>query len=244
MYRIKAANKTIFTSYSRSLEENEKTFRQNVPQPLVLALNSTNPETALLLLERGADPNVLTQEAYRYLHATYRYNTKAESALDLVRQKLKVLREYKGEAVSAVKPMLPEGIDTYLERFEAGSYQHWVISDDIQTKQAEVRRGQRKFKRDLSKAMDSTGKAEKMEAIQEIIATLEKIERTMLDKGAKRFEELQPDYSSTPDGDAYNTSFRRATTVPIAEKDAYEYNFGFQQANDLTTARRDAYVKL
>lgn len=212
----------------------------------MLALNSINPEIALLLLERGADPNVLTQTAYRYLHATYRYGSKGESALDLVREKLKLLREYEGDGVSAAMPVLPEGIDTYLERFEAGSYQHWVVSDAIQTKQTEVRREQRKFKRDLSKAMDSTGKAEKMEAIQEIIATLEKIERTMLDKGAKRFEELHPDHRETPSGDTYNTSFglHRRTTAPVVEKERYEYQFGFQQANDLTPARGAAYVKL
>jgi len=213
----------------------------------MLALNSINPEIALLLLERGADPNALTQATHSYLIASYRQDFKGESALDLVREKLKVLRGYKGDAGSPVMPTLPDGIDTYLERFGVGTYQHWVISDHIQSKRKGLRREQRQFKKDLSKAMDSTGKAEKLEAIQEIIATLEKIERTMLDKGAKRFEELHPDHRQTPGGDTYNTSFsflQRVGTAPIVEKEQYKYDFGFQQANDLTTARRDAYIKL
>ena len=166
--------------------------------------------------------------------------------MDVLREKLRTLREYKGENPVLVKPALPEGLDTYLERFEAGSYKHWVVSDSIKKERKTFRKSMKEYNKQMLEAevKDSPGVAEKLEAIQEIIAQLEEIERSLLEKGAKTFEELHPEYRQTPSGNAlvYTSSQPPAT---VSEKKApYEYVFSFQKANDVTKARRDAYIEL
>lgn len=91
----------LFTKMEQQLsgfEANQKRFNQMMEQPLLVALKSSNPAAALVLLERGADPNVITPSSHSYLGGAMYSRFEPESALDIVNSQLKALREYLGEA--------------------------------------------------------------------------------------------------------------------------------------------------
>lgn len=242
MTRLKSAKQSAnMGNRLRTLEENQKSYKQMVEQPLILALKSTNPESAIALLERGADPNVVTSTSQYYMQASWYSRFTAETALDLANKHLKVLREYKGEA--SLCPRLPDGADTYLEKFKEGTYQHWVVSKEID-------KLREKFQKDLKvyeeNKADKTNKApgveEKESAIAEAIKTMEKVKEVLLAKGAKTFVEAYPEFKDRFESASTNHWNYGAMGNKTAEP--YKFTFSFANVNDVTEARKEAYLKL
>ncbi|KAK0655741.1 hypothetical protein B0T16DRAFT_397626 [Cercophora newfieldiana] len=240
---LKSVRQSTWSNRLSSFEENQKRFNASTEQPLIVALRSSKLESALLLLEKGADPNVITSASHAYMQSSWRRDG-GESALDLVTALLKTLRAYKGEKVATVvRPIQPDNIDTYLDEFKEGSYQRWIVSNDIDKEQKVHRQRLKQYEKDLANSGTVVkGAEEKMSAIKDAIATLEKIEGVMRAKGAKTFGQLFPDYRDI---------LGRATSPSVypswhdAKKvDPYKYVFSFRSVNDVTAARHVAYLKL
>jgi hypothetical protein len=84
----------------------------------------------------------------------------------------------------------------------------------------------------------------KREAIQEAIETLERIEKVLLEKGAKTYKDLFPEEAKKekdhPNYNAYNHINNENTDV----KNRYAYDFSFSNVIDVTPARKAAYLDL
>lgn len=242
MFRLKSARQSVIRDQLKSFEENEKRFNSTMEQPLIIAIKSPTPESALILLERGADPNVITATSYTYMQNPWS-KYPGQSALDVVSEQLGTLLFYKEPATKAVRPLRPDGIDTYLEKFQEGTYQHWVISDDIRDKMEDHQRKIKKYEEEEEKSRPTPGLLEKDEAIKKAIATLEKIEAALLAKGAKTFTEIYPDYKPDYSG-SNNYTYRLHNSEDPVTKSVYEYFFTFQEVTDVTKARQTAYLEL
>ncbi|KAK3372503.1 hypothetical protein B0H63DRAFT_299088 [Podospora didyma] len=234
-----AKNSTTMEHQLGTFEVNQKRFKEMLEQPLILALTSSNPASALELLERGADPNIITCSSHQYMERTWYRNVKAESALDIVTQQLKELRDYKGEVAALPEANLPDGIDTYLDNFTAGSYKHWLVSSKIDLDKKTHREQQEIAEKNRTSLLGSLGVPKKEVAIKEAITTLEQIEKTLLDRGSKTFSELYPDYDNRFAG-LGNPDYKSndVKTVP------YKHVFSFTGVNDVTEARNTAYIEL
>ncbi|KAL2193610.1 hypothetical protein P885DRAFT_63806 [Corynascus similis CBS 632.67] len=145
-----------------SLAENESIFKRMVEQPLIFALSSPEPETAIELLERGADPNVLIKER-QYSWGAPRPN--GGCALDIYQQ---------DAAQAPARHTLPEGIDTYLDRFEEGTYQYWVVSRAIDNRRNSYEQQLEAYEKQRAAYEKPLGDRRKEAAIAEAILKLEK----------------------------------------------------------------------
>ncbi|KAK3995506.1 Ankycorbin [Cladorrhinum sp. PSN332] len=250
---LKAAKQSAnIMSSLNTFENNQSLFLRTTEQPLIAAINSANPATALALLERGADPNVVTLESHTQMQNQYSRVVNGESALDLVDKHLKALQSYKGE--SHVMPLaLREGLDAFLAGFEQGTYQHWQVSQDINKIKIAHQHALEQYEKKTQELQNTPGLAEKKAAIQEAIAMMEKIKESLLAKGAKSFGDLYPDYknpeSSIPSGlfghGGGLFGHASAWDPPAALKqDPYKFVFSFQNVFDVTEARNIAYVRL
>lgn len=190
--RLRSANQSVLMSNRlRSLAENESIFKRMVEQPLIFALSSPEPETAIELLERGADPNVLIKER-QYSWGAPRPN--GGCALDIVRNHLQTLRQYQQDAAQApARHTLPEGIDTYLDRFEEGTYQYWVVSRAIDNRRNSYEQQLEAYEKQRAAYEKPLGDRRKEAAIAEAILKLEKVQEVLLAKGAKTFSQICPD---------------------------------------------------
>ena len=246
--------KLSFAEHLGEYDTNKEYWRRGVEQPLIVAIQSPNPKTAVELLERGVDPNVITKASSDLLknHWSRRYN-KGQSALDLVRDSLEKLREYKGEKARFVTrrdtgyipgyrpplyfvepPKGPQQTDEFLQKFQKGTYQWWVVSEDIDERVRGHHREQGHFEREKKELEESEGLPKKKEAIQEAIAQLEEVEKALQAKGAKTFKELHPDI----EGPTNTNDTKDRPPGP------YEFKFTFKGATDLTDKREAAYVEL
>ncbi|KAL0936521.1 ankyrin repeat protein [Colletotrichum truncatum] len=224
----------------RSYEENQKMFNRSTTQPLIVAIKGcTNPEIALRLLENGADPNTLTAESHQVIDDEWqrRYN-KGQTILDLVRQQLENLRKYKGENRTDNKPVLPVGMDNYLQKYEDGTYQHWMVSEDIKLQKSTYESKKKDQEEKKKKNAELKGAPEKLAAIKEVIAALEEVEKSILSKGGKTFQELYPDIKPPE-------NYSRSTTPPEEKKPVpYEHIISFRGVTDVTETSKAAYLDL
>ncbi|KXX77462.1 Ankycorbin [Madurella mycetomatis] len=226
-----------------TFENNQKRYRQMMEQPLITALRSPTPEIAIKLLERGVDPNVITCDSHRYMEYSWRPRFTGQSALDIANEQLRALRKYKGEATEAPSPpQLPEGIDTYLSNFEEGSYQHWLVSMDIDQRRDSYRKKLARYEKDMASSADPPGVREKASAIEKATTTMEEVKKALLAKGAKSFVEIYPDFKDSVDTSSrrYQSSYQSKETKSLP----YEFTFSFQNVNDVTETRKEAYLKL
>ncbi|RYP56917.1 hypothetical protein DL769_009824 [Monosporascus sp. CRB-8-3] len=234
-------------------ESNKKLFRRGASQPLLIAIESPNPTIAIQLLDRGADPNVITKSSVDLFENTWsrRYN-RGQSALDVVQGSLAKLREYKGEKAPFDSPQSnygyhgsirktyleppkgPFGTSEFLEKFQGGTYQHWLVSTDIEDKVGAYKKELDRFEKQKKNTEQSKGLSKKTEAIRDAICKLEEVEKALKAKGAKTFKELHPEIEGPP------------AATDDADKPAapYDFDFIFKGANDITNKRRVAYIEL
>ncbi|KAK3329602.1 hypothetical protein B0H66DRAFT_31713 [Apodospora peruviana] len=240
---LKSAKQSIIQSRLRTFEENQKQFVTSVEQPLIMAIQSCLPEAALEFLERGADPNVLTSSTHESLNNQWSSRWKGHTAMDVVNKQLKSLRAYKGERNYITKPKLDEGLDTYLDQFKEGTWQHLVVSRDIDWSRKCYRNDVKQYEKEQERLKNIHGAAQKMAAIKEAVTNLEKLEQALRAKGGKTFEELYPERKD--DGNWKEGSPRWRSVTPEEPKSkVYRYTHIWTGVNDATEARNAAYIDL
>ncbi|GAB1310959.1 Ankyrin repeat protein [Madurella fahalii] len=231
-----------------NFENNQSHYREMMEQPLITALRSSIPEIALELLERGADPNVITCHSHQYMGYSWRPQFNGQSALDIVNEQLETLRKYDGESEALSShslpkaPSLPEGIDTYLSDFEDGSYQHWLVAKDIDQRRASYHEQLLRYEEQKTSPTETPGVREKASAIGKAISTMTKVKEALLAKGAKPFVEIHPQFRdcvNTANPQHMSLSRRDETKTTL-----YSFAFYFLNVNDETETRKKAYNRL
>ncbi|KAK8874319.1 ankyrin repeat protein [Apiospora arundinis] len=240
----------------RDYEFNQKLFAKSVDQPLVVAVRCAQPAIALELLKKGADPNVITRDSQNLLVNSWG-SGKGQSVLDIVRSSLEALREYSGEKtlwfpsrsrmlfghplrrqMYDQPPKGPEGTEEFLRRFKEGTYQHLVVSTDIQNKVASYKHELERFQKAQGKIANHDGLKMKKEAIVDLVSQLEEVEEALLARDAKTFQQLHPNVQSTQRDNRDNNC------TNDDDQKTYEYSFSFPGAKDVTETRKAAYIQL
>lgn len=248
---LKGAKFTIEDSLS-TFENNQNKFKSSTEQPLVVAIRSTQPISAVELLNHGADPNTITKSSHNVIENEWaRRNDRGYAALDVARRCLEKLRKYEGEKTTfnppyrpgynynrtyTEAPGVPIGTDEFLSKFTEGTYQHWVVHHDIKELTKDHEKAVKQFQKDRKNQETQNGSKEKREAIDELISQLEQVEKALLDKGGKTFSELYPKIQAPP------------PPSPSDEDDAtqadYKFEFSFTGTKDVTEVRQSAYIEL
>jgi hypothetical protein len=226
----------------RTFEENQRRYHGMVEQPLIMALKSSHPETAIQLLERGANPNVVTSVSQNYMQTWYYSRFTGESALDLADNQLAALRRYEGESQTSSGPSLPDGMDIYLKKFEEGTYQHWAVSEEISKRRASYREDLKRHEKQKTASGSPPGVKEKEAAIAAALETMEKVREALVARGAKTFGDLHPQFRDRLEAPRYNQW--NYSTMPQTNTGPFTFTFSFENVNDVTATRKAAYLKL
>ncbi|KAL7946435.1 hypothetical protein V8C42DRAFT_344279 [Trichoderma barbatum] len=222
-----------------NLEQTRKRYEESVEQPLIAAIRSGDMKSVMQLLERGANPNALTHETqFAMLNESQRNWTTGVTALDMVQRLIKKLREYSGEKPTIKEPKKQPGLDSYLEKFEPGTYQHWLVSGSVKMAQDGYQREKNNYEKELQKVSDRRGNAEKAKAIKESISDLVELENILIAKGGLVFAELHPDIKME---NRYNNNYISPEPAKVTD---FEYKFLFNGDNDMTEGKKDGYLRL
>ncbi|KAL4736293.1 hypothetical protein BDV11DRAFT_211341 [Aspergillus similis] len=225
--------------WNPSVVDYKKDFELNIMQPVILAIQQDMPAVAAELLARGVDPNTLTPDGYRVLRDEWSRNDRSGSSLlDYVQAKLTALRKYEGEKVSAQKPAeLDPDDSTYLQGLQEGTYQMWLAKESLRRKRERFASEQKIYEKDVKEKENGEGLAEKKAAVEALLADYEKLETTLLSRGAKTFKQLHPDI----DGPLNNYRQRRPYRNPQLEP--YKTHFGFN-VKFCTDEMKEGYLQL
>jgi hypothetical protein len=228
-----ASNKWAANSDSDS---NKARYQDSLVQPIVLAAGKEMGQTIEDLLAHGADPSTLEKTAFAVIKnpQSASYQT-AESLLDIVQKKLKLLREYEDPGQEEDEPETLRDEAFYISGLKQGTYQYWSALKDIQSKKESNRVEWELYKKKLEGKSDE-GVKKKREAIDKLTRELEKAEQALLKAGAKTFTELHPDIPPY-EHSRYRSKYIRPKPGP------YETKIGFALP-DLTDTKKEAYISL
>ncbi|KAI0970115.1 ankyrin repeat protein [Xylaria arbuscula] len=223
-------------------QSNQIRFNNSTEQPLLVAIRSSQPALALELLDRGADPSTMTKASWEMVRDEWARRYKSgETALDVVRKILGELRNYDENSSTTKLPIgfvdeEPRGAAEFLSQFSEGTYQHWLVSSDIDRKKREEKKKMDFFKKEEERVASLRGRDAKREAIQDVVSQLEKVEAALLEKGAKTFKEKYPN-TETPQQSNENE-------VKSTPQFDYSFKLSFIGIKDLTPDREIAYTRL
>lgn len=227
---------------SNNLEQNKKTFKRNVEQPLLCAVRAASADVALRLIASGASVNSLTPKSEQLLENSYmRSYNKGESVLDVVRFIIERLQKPEEKISSSLeKPKLLPGMDEYLAQLTPGSYLHTLVSYDINNKKKNFEASLKNYEEQFNKIDARGGADDKQEAIDSAISELQKIEKAMIEAGAKTFAELYPDVET-----AKENNHNRFYDATEKEKDpVYKFDLWFENDRNMTDSKRQGYIDL
>lgn len=221
-------------------ERNQKTYRQNVHQPIITAINNELPDVVRQLLKHGADPNTLTPDAWRLIQDNYSYSRdEARSLLDLVRSKVEQLRKYDDKVEH--KPPKPEfegnGLE-YISAYPEGTYQQWVATKAVQQALQNHKHSMEAHVKRVEDTKKRQGLKEKREAVQQLLKEFEEVEKDLIEKGGKTFAELHPEWVEKKK-DVARPRHRRNTK----KEEPWKVVFNFR-VPDLTEKKKDGYINL
>ncbi|CAH0046774.1 unnamed protein product [Clonostachys solani] len=228
------------------LEGSKNSFRSRVQQPLLSAIYNGQPAIAMQLLESGANPNTLTTETEDLLiHEHRRPYSTGSSVLDVVNNFLDQIDE-KIQTESRSKkptepPKGPKNTDACLSKYTPGTYQHWVVSEQIKISKKRFLKKMEEYEKNMAQAASRKDDS-KEDALKDIKPAYQNLGELLKSKGAKPFAELHPDVKG-PDNDQRYRPVRYRTSEEEEEKD-FDWEFCFYGDQDITDARKTGYLNL
>ncbi|KAI3401593.1 hypothetical protein diail_10194 [Diaporthe ilicicola] len=218
-----------------SFEENMKVFERDAEQPIITAIQSSNPSVVLELLKRGADVNAMTKQSYQILQSVVIGYDTGQTVLDLVEEQLKRLSQY--EAPVATPPELKFGMEETLKQYKKGTWQYAAVRTAVIHAQDGNEKALENYEKEKARISALEGVEEKQHAIDSAIATLEEVKKVLVSSGGKTFVELHPDWKNPH-------SHQHSPWQPPKEVLEFSYGFQFFGVSDITERRRDKYVEL
>ncbi|EXJ92942.1 hypothetical protein A1O3_01498 [Capronia epimyces CBS 606.96] len=216
----------------------EKVYQRSVDQPIVLAFRMEMLDLVNKLIDGGEDVNTLPKEAYNFLDRRGLKDAN-RSLLDLARARIKSLDRFldplKYKELDQLEPLRND--EDYLS-FDHGSYQYWTAYHDLLDAKVVRQYQVEHYEKEIGglRPDQQEGLEEKKAAAQATLIQLQELERKLVEKGAKTFEEMYPDAKPRETPLLYPSSSNR-------DDSPYTTNISFK-LSDLTPKNRDNYVKL
>ena len=198
-------------------------------QPIVHAVNHDLPLVALDLVHRGVDVNSEHDTLY----------TGSQTVLDRVRHALQQLRDFfKQPQVVYSQPITFEkDYDSYLAEFEEDSYKMFTANTQLD-KAKKINETAENNKPRPGAVVEQPGLFEKKKTLTELIGQYELLEKELLSRNAKTYEELHPPELQTPvqkwEPQSQNSN----------RKKLFEVTFFKDSPLLVTESLREAYIQL
>ncbi|CAH0034010.1 unnamed protein product [Clonostachys rhizophaga] len=228
------------------LGRSKNLFRSKVHQPLLCAIYNGQPIIAMQLLESGVNPNTLTTETEDFLIREPRrpYSTGGsaldvvDTLLDQINQKLQIPNFFK-------KPIEPpkgtKNTDACLSKYTPGTYQHWVVSEQIKTRKWQFLKKMEEYEKKMAQAASEKNHT-KEDGLRDIKLAYENLRDLLKSKGAKPFAELRPDLQGPENDLGYRPT--KWYSPPEEEEKDFDWEFCFYGDQDITDARKAGYLNL
>ena len=184
---------------------NEANYQEGLDQPIVQALKGEQVEMVNLLLERGVDVNTITGDGHKVLNsndASYYYGNPGETLLDVVQNLLRDFQKassdrtsWDGTGASAPKPPAPS--QKILSGVHEGTFKSYRVMREMRRGELLYENAIKAFDRQRREAQEEPGLEPKAQAIMSVYDALKSLEKHLISRGAKTFDQLFPDSVET-----------------------------------------------
>ena len=188
---------------NRSTFDNKKVqngFKQNVQQPIVLAVDFDLPSVVQHLLDLGVDVNTLDMGGHQVIQDSWqRTYLTGMSLLDVVKKKIKDLENGLKDVDESAPAIVLADDSHYLGSISPGSYQHGGISKNLEVARSLVRDLQKNQELKRTQDLEQIGIKEKKDALRELHKDFKALHSVLLTQGGKTFKELHPEMEAGQD---------------------------------------------
>lgn len=233
-----------FEAYMKGVDKyaNQSSFEDNVQQPVILAVEGEMPSLAAALVEQyGIDCNTMTNDSWRILHNAWGRSGNGQTLLDLVKNKVKQLREWKYEKPMRVAPHPLKDDSEYLSEYPIGSYQFWSATQQLESAKLSYKYEWEAHVREAQRIVndEENGLEEKTAAIYDKLDQFRKLETLLEKRSAKTFKELHPDVEERED--VQQRGYNRYRPSP---KEPFAVKFDFKTSLITSDEIRERYVRM
>ncbi|KAL9594575.1 MAG: hypothetical protein Q9219_006959 [cf. Caloplaca sp. 3 TL-2023] len=190
-------------SYWR-IENVSKVWREEITQPILLAVQNDMPEVIIKLLDAGADINTISKDAHESIaqvKANDKHHLHGQSVLDATLSKIKDLETAIERRFDHPKPPTLEKDSSYLKGAKAGSYAYWYLSKSLMSGKTIVDDWDKCRAKKAKEEEERPGKEQRISALKDMKARFVELHQHLERRGAKTLEELHPDISRPKDDD-------------------------------------------
>ncbi|KAL8890878.1 MAG: hypothetical protein Q9215_002029 [Flavoplaca cf. flavocitrina] len=189
-------------SYYPNDQDAAKLWRENVRQPILLAVDHDMPEIVLKLLEAGADINTTDKDPAGNRFG-YQDQSKqpchGDTLYDRVISKIKKIEFAISREAEFAHPIRLEDEGVYLKGTRTGSYSQWYLARSVEAAKNVIDNWEEARSKKLDEISSQPGKAQRLEALKEIQVRFLHLRDQLRNNGAKTLEELFPDTPKTAD---------------------------------------------
>jgi ankyrin repeat protein len=214
-------------------------FEEKVQQPVILAVEEDMPSLAAVLVEQyGIDCNTMTNLSWRMVHNSYDRSHYGETLLDLVKYKIKQLREWKHERPNRLAPHPLKEDSEYLSEYPIGTYQFWSATQQLKLAKTTYDGEWERYVQDQRiDDVDENGLEEKQAAIYDKLDEFRNLEALLEKRSAKTFKELHPEIEG-------RGASQQHGCYHYDPRQVFEVKFGFKTSANASDEVRERYVRL
>ncbi|KAI4277467.1 MAG: hypothetical protein LQ337_001740 [Flavoplaca oasis] len=189
-------------SYYHNNQDVAKLWRENVRQPIFLAVDHDMPEIVLKLLKVGADINTTDKDPagnrFGYQDQS-KQHCHGDTVYDRVISKIKKIELAISHKAEFAHPVRLEDETVYLKGTKTGSYSQWYLARSVEAAKNVVDDWEESRAKKLDETSSQPGKAQRLEALKEIQVRFVDLRDQLRNNGAKTLEELFPDTPKNTD---------------------------------------------
>ncbi|KAL8780967.1 MAG: hypothetical protein Q9213_006218 [Squamulea squamosa] len=189
-------------SYFPRNQDLAKLWKENVKQPILLAVNHDMPEIVLKLLKAGADINTIDKDAHESITAFEDNNKRhlhGQSLYDAVTSKLEEVEQAIEHKLELAQPITLQDETFYLKGTKAGSYAQWFLTRSVEAAMNIVADWEECRAKKMDENSSQAGKQQRLESLKGLRARLVDVQNQLRRRGAKTLEQLHPNMSRRQD---------------------------------------------
>ncbi|KAL8811822.1 MAG: hypothetical protein Q9200_001494 [Gallowayella weberi] len=182
-------------SYTSRNQDLAKLWKENLVQPILLAVEHDMPEVVSKLLEAGADINTIDKDAHESI-AAFEHDNKqflfGKTVIDAVASKVEGLEQEINREPELAPPITLEDDEFYLKGSECGSYAQWFLSRSLETARNIVSDWAECRTKRLEESKGQAGHVQRIEALNALKARFGDLQKDLRKRGAQSLAGLHP----------------------------------------------------
>lgn len=223
----------------RRIDDNlSKMWKENMNQPVILAIENEMPEIVIRMIDSGADINTVDAMGHTAIGQFEEGSSsclRGDSLLNLVIIKLSKIEEAIDSRLELPKPAVIEGDEAYLGNLATDSYEAWYVSKTVEVARNVVKEWEDERTKQLAENNAKPGRSQRLVALKALREEFTLLRFQLLERGAKTLGQMYPDMVRDPQEHGINRSDQNKSK-PYEPKVTFKTSF--------TDTVRNGYLQL